>query len=153
MHSELGPKAGSKSFGQQNFAAQSQLIHPGKTSSRLSSKNANGCHRGLIYPRLKRNASSRHSRLLPMPPAMRLMLARVGHQVRTLKGTYAMEDTDSMAIVATEHGGLVPCPGGAHRTPEGREAIKALTWKQVRDISKRFGFLNPYSGEAGRDSI
>jgi len=75
------------------------------------------------------------------------------HEVRQLDGTYAMEDTDSMALVATEQGGLVPCAGGPHRMPDGRDAIKALSWKQVDKISKRFAVLNPYEGEAGSGSI
>jgi len=40
------------------------------------------------------------------------MLALLEHCVTELGGTYAMEDTDSMAIVATKRGGFVPCPGG-----------------------------------------
>ncbi len=44
--------------------------------------------------------------------AARLMLALLEHTVTALGGTYAMEDTDSMAVVATERGGLFPCPGG-----------------------------------------
>jgi hypothetical protein len=37
------------------------------------------------------------------------MLALLEHSVSELGGTYVMEDTDSMAIVATERGGLVRC--------------------------------------------
>jgi hypothetical protein len=85
--------------------------------------------------------------------AARLMLALLEHCVTELKGTYAMEDTDSMAIVATEEGGLVPCPGGRLRTKDGQRAIRALTWKRVDEISDRFKKLNPYSGEAGKGSI
>ena len=44
--------------------------------------------------------------------AARLMLALLEKCVTDLGGTYAMEDTDSMAIVATERGGHVDCPGG-----------------------------------------
>ena len=44
--------------------------------------------------------------------AARLMLSLLEHSVRELGGTYAMEDTDSMAIVATQRGGMVPCAGG-----------------------------------------
>ena len=77
--------------------------------------------------------------------AARLMLGLLEHCVTDLSGTYAMEDTDSMAIVATEHGGLVPCPGGPYRTEDGREAVKALSWAQVRGISDRFAALNPYA--------
>jgi hypothetical protein len=36
------------------------------------------------------------------------MLALLEYSVNKLGGTYAMEDTDSMAIVTTERGGLVP---------------------------------------------
>ncbi len=64
--------------------------------------------------------------------AARLMLALLENCIRELGGTYAMEDTDSMAIVATEHGGLVPCPGGLYKTANRREAVKALSWEQVQ---------------------
>jgi hypothetical protein len=43
--------------------------------------------------------------------AARLMLALPERSATDLGGTYAMCDTDSMAIVATETGGLKPCPG------------------------------------------
>jgi len=74
----------------------------------------------------------------------RLMLALLEKCVTELGGSYAMEDTDSMAIVATEHGGLVECPGGRFRTPKGAEAIMALSRQQVKEISDRFTLLNPY---------
>ena len=79
--------------------------------------------------------------------AARLMLSLLEHSVCKLKGTYAMEDTDSMAIVATEHGGTIPCVGGR------RGITKALSWKQVEDISNQFDALNPYDREAIRTSI
>lgn len=85
--------------------------------------------------------------------AARLMLALLEHCVTEFGGTYAMEDTDSMAIVATEHGGQVPCPGGPLHARGGRNNVTALTWDQVDEISKRFKDLNPYSGEAGKGSI
>lgn len=37
--------------------------------------------------------------------------------------------------------------------PDGREAIKALSWKQVDDISARFARLNPYERDAVPGSI
>src|SRR5579871_6374728 len=80
--------------------------------------------------------------------AARLMLALLERCVTDLGGTYAMEDTDSMAIVATERGGLVPCPGGTHKLPDGTECVKALSWKQVREIADRFSALNPYDRRA-----
>src|SRR2546430_5480144 len=67
--------------------------------------------------------------------AARLMLALLEHSVCDVGGTYAMEDTDSMAIIATELGGLVPCPGGPHRMTNNRAAVKALSRKQVQTIS------------------
>lgn len=73
--------------------------------------------------------------------AARLMLAIVEKSVTDFGGTYAMEDTDSMAIVATEHGGIVS-PG-----------IRALSWKQVDAIVEKFASLNPYSRDAVPGSI
>jgi hypothetical protein len=57
--------------------------------------------------------------------AARLMLALLEHCVVELGGTYAMEDTASMAIVATQKGGLVPCAGGIEPMVDGRDAVKA----------------------------
>lgn len=85
--------------------------------------------------------------------AARLMLALLERQITNLGGTYAMEDTDSMAIVATKNGGMIPCPGGPYSTSDGQEAIKALTWQQVEDIAERFAKLNPYERDAVPDSI
>jgi hypothetical protein len=85
--------------------------------------------------------------------AARLMLALLEYKVEKLGGTYAMEDTDSMAIVATEDGGMIACPGGPYRTSDGGEAIKALTWKQVEQIVQQFANLNPYERDAIPGSI
>jgi hypothetical protein len=85
--------------------------------------------------------------------AARLMLALLEHCVTKAGGTYAMEDTDSMAIVATKHGELVPCPCGPDRMNDGHEAIKALSWKQVESIAERFSALNPYDRTAVPDSV
>jgi hypothetical protein len=75
--------------------------------------------------------------------AARLMLALLERCVTDVSGTYAMCDTDSMAIVATEDGGLVPCPGGPERVRR-KAAIRALSWKEVETIRQRFATLNPY---------
>jgi hypothetical protein len=79
--------------------------------------------------------------------AARLMLALLEQSVVKLGGSYAMEDTDSMAIVATERGGTIPCAGGE------RGVIKALSWQQVEDISNQFDALNPYDRKAVPASI
>jgi hypothetical protein len=79
--------------------------------------------------------------------AARLMLALLEQSVVKLGGSYAMEDTDSMAIVATEHGGTIPCAGGKHGV------IKALSWQQVKNVSNQFDTLNPYDRDAVPTSI
>lgn len=68
----------------------------------------------------------------------RLMLGLLEHCVSELGGACAMEDTDSSAVVATEHGGLVPCPGGPLKMKDGRGAAKALAWAEVEQLSMRF---------------
>jgi hypothetical protein len=83
----------------------------------------------------------------------RLMLSLLEHEIERRGGTYAMEDTDSMAIVATEPGGLVRCPGGPHRLSDGSEAVRALTWRDVREIAQRFERLNPYDRRVVPGSI
>lgn len=85
--------------------------------------------------------------------AARLMLALLEHRVTKEGGTYAMEDTDSMAIVATKRGELVPCPGGPERMKDGRVAVRALSWKRVETIAKQFAALNPYDRAAVPDSV
>jgi len=76
--------------------------------------------------------------------AARLMLALLEHCVTQLGGTYAMEDTDSMAIVSTKKESLVPCPGGNFFTGVGEQAVKALSWEQAHQIVRKFEALNPY---------
>jgi hypothetical protein len=85
--------------------------------------------------------------------AARLMLALLEHCVSEAGGSHAMEDTDSMAIVATECGGVVPCAGGARHMPDGKNAVQALSWRQVREVADRFAQLNPYDRSAIPGSI
>jgi len=75
----------------------------------------------------------------------RLLLAILERMVTDAGGSYLMCDTDSIAIVASERGGLVPCKGGPQRIPGGTEAVKALSWKQTREIVDKFTTLNPYN--------
>jgi hypothetical protein len=79
--------------------------------------------------------------------AARLMLAMLERAVIDRAGTYAFCDTDSMAIVATQSGGLVECPGGAEHTADGSNAIRALSREHVDEIRDRFAALNPYQPE------
>jgi hypothetical protein len=75
--------------------------------------------------------------------AARLMLALLERSVTDLRGSHAMGDTDSMAIVTTEEGGLVPCPGGPENLSR-KASVRALSWAQVEGIRQRFARLNPY---------
>lgn len=68
-------------------------------------------------------------------------------------GTYLMADTDSMAIVSSERVGLIPCNGGPYRLPDGKDAVKALSWEMVRQIVGKFEALNPYDQKVIRSSI
>jgi hypothetical protein len=83
----------------------------------------------------------------------RLFLAMLERMVTDAGGTYLMCDTDSIAIVASEVGGLVPCKGGPHRTSDGGEAIKALSRKEVEQVVNRFEKLNPYDKKIVPGSI
>ncbi len=74
----------------------------------------------------------------------RLMLALLERCVSDCGGQYAFCDTDSMAIVATKRGGLVPCNGGDRLKRDGTEAIRALSWEQVAGIIDKFAAINPY---------
>lgn len=85
--------------------------------------------------------------------AARLMLALLDHEVASLGGTYAFCDTDSMAIVATRHGAGIPCPGGPHTDEHDAPMIRALSWRQVTQIVRRFEALNPYDRDAVPGSI
>jgi hypothetical protein len=59
------------------------------------------------------------------------------HCVVELGGMYAMEDTDSMAIVATQKGGLVPCAEGIEQMVDGRDAVKALSCLHIERTNSK----------------
>lgn len=94
-----------------------------------------------------------------------LMLALLERCVTDRGGCYVLEDTDSLAIVATEHGGRVPCPNGplpwtardrrAYRGPENdaNRSVLALSWADVDAIAQRFASLSPYDSSAVPGSI
>jgi hypothetical protein len=77
----------------------------------------------------------------------RLMLSILESMVERRKGTYLLTDTDSMLFVASKEGGLVPCPGGPYRMPDGSSAVAAITWKEVEEIAATLNSLNPYNRE------
>jgi hypothetical protein len=75
----------------------------------------------------------------------RLLLAMLEAEVSRRAGSYTFCDTDSMAIVATRLGGLIPCQGGPEIDEQGRACVRALTYAQVEEIIARFERLNPYN--------
>ncbi len=92
-----------------------------------------------------------------------LMLALLEAEVRERGGTSVLEDTDSMAIVATRDGGVVPCPNGfedwkrpdGYRGPHADEnrGIRALSFAHVDAIVARFKPLSPYDRKIVKESI
>jgi hypothetical protein len=83
----------------------------------------------------------------------RLLLVMLEKMVTDVGGTYLMCDTDSMAIVSSECGGLVPCAGGRHKAPCGSASIKALSWAETKKIVSKFKGLNPYNRKIVPGSI
>jgi hypothetical protein len=85
--------------------------------------------------------------------AGRLLLALIMRLVADRGGHYVFCDTDSLFIVATKHGGLVPCPGGGCRLDDGKPAITELTWQDVDEIVAQLRPLNPFHGPLAGRSI
>ena len=75
----------------------------------------------------------------------RLLLAMLERCVTDKGGSYLFCDTDSLCIVSNERGGLIPCPGGTGKLRDGREAVMALSWKEVDDLASEFNRLNPFN--------
>ncbi len=93
----------------------------------------------------------RHSPLCSFPIAAlvtagaRLLLAAAERLVHDAGGEVAYCDTDSLFIVSTEHGGLVPCTNGPYRLRDGRRAVRALSWAQVDDILRDLAALKVFN--------
>jgi hypothetical protein len=85
--------------------------------------------------------------------AGRLLLSLLERSIADAGGTYLLCDTDSMAIVASETGGLVPSAGGPEHLPEQCDGIKALSWPEVDAIVSQFEKLNPYDQNIVQGSI
>jgi hypothetical protein len=84
---------------------------------------------------------------LPLAAAItafgRFQLARVDVKVRALGGVIAAMDTDSVSVVATRRGGLVPLPGGDRRMADDTEAVYALSFAELRRIVREEAWANP----------
>ena len=73
----------------------------------------------------------------------RLLLAMLERCIQHAGGSYLFCDTDSMCIVGSAKGGEVPWVGGT-RQFDGKEAIRALSFRQIKSIANEFNRLNPY---------
>lgn len=89
--------------------------------------------------------------------AARLVLGMLEKLVTDAGGTWAMCDTDSMAIVASENGGWIAPECSLpprHAEADYPGAIPVLPYETVEEIRQRFDALNPYDAEkAGRVEI
>jgi hypothetical protein len=74
----------------------------------------------------------------------RLLLGLLQADIEAAGGTYLACDTDSLLVVASEEGGLVPSPGGPERMPDGTAAVRALSWATVEAVLDAINALNPY---------
>lgn len=74
----------------------------------------------------------------------RLLLAMLEKCVEDAGGSYLFCDTDSLCVVASKSGGLMPCVGGKFKL-RGNAAIKSLPVRKIKSIAKRFNQLNPYN--------
>ena len=77
--------------------------------------------------------------------AGRLLLAMTEACVEEKKGTYLFCDTDSLAIVSSQEGGVLTIPGS--------EGLRILSWAETLRIANRFTSLNPYNRKAVKGSI
>jgi len=81
-----------------------------------------------------------------------LLLAMAERLVRDAGGCHVLMDTDSIAVVSSKDGGLVPCSGGTHRMLDGREAIRALSCEEtLSKVVEPFDRLHFYDRDAVKD--
>jgi hypothetical protein len=76
--------------------------------------------------------------------AARLLLYLAMREVKDAGGTVAYWDTDSVAIVATRQGGLIPFPPRAPRDARARRCLTALSHAEVEAIRPRLERHSPY---------
>ena len=82
----------------------------------------------------------------------RLLLAVGQRLVHDAGGEVAYCDTDSLMIVASEHGGFAPCDGGTYRMRDGSRAVRALSWREVDQVLGDLASLNVYNRDIVKGS-
>jgi hypothetical protein len=89
-----------------------------------------------------------------IPAACRAFVAITRHDVEALGSTVVAEAVDSIAVPLSSDGGLFPCPGGPHRLPGGREAVRSLTPNEFASVLSRFDkVLHPDGGSAWKTEV
>ncbi len=87
-----------------------------------------------------------------VPAACRAIVAIASHDIEAAGGSVAAVMTDSITLPAAPEARLVPCPGGPHRLADGSEAVRLLSFADVRSIFSRFDKLfgrQAWKAEAG----
>jgi hypothetical protein len=102
----------------------------------------------FIEPRTKVEVPGRYT-FIPAASLItaggRLMLAMSEKLINQSGGSHAMMDTDSVLLVASKSGGLVPCDKGPERMPDGRPAVRASSWNEGDKIFQQFDAISPFS--------
>jgi transcriptional regulator with XRE-family HTH domain len=85
-----------------------------------------------------------------IPGTCDAFVATTCHDVEvTYGGTVAAIAVDSIVVPVSRAGGLEACPGGPHRLPDGREAVRRLTPDEFRSVLARADtVLHPDGGSA-----
>jgi hypothetical protein len=68
----------------------------------------------------------------------RLLMALLERLLANSGGMFASANTDSATVVSCPAERLVACPGGPEKLPDGRDAIRALSWRQVDEVRESF---------------
>ena len=82
----------------------------------------------------------------------RLLLSLGMGEVRAAGGCVVYWDTDSLAVLATPEGGLVPVSGGRHRDQQGRQCERALSYAEVDEIRWSLERHSPYRPRQQKDA-
>ena len=87
-----------------------------------------------------------------VPAACRALVAMAKYDIEAPGGSVAAVMTDSVTLPAAPEARLVACAGGPHRLPDGTEAVRLLSFVEVRSIFGRFDKLfgrQAWKAEAG----
>ncbi len=85
----------------------------------------------------------------PVTAGCSLMIAMARCAMHDLGSTVALIVTDAIAVPASLDGGFIACPGGPHHLDDGIEAVRLVTFDELRALLARFdALLAPWAGSA-----